>query len=127
MPWSDDSIEVFIDADGSRSSKFDGKNDFHFIYRWKDKNVSLSRNSPRKKSLGIKRTMTRTNKGYTLETAIPWRTLGVNPVAGKTIGIEIHINDDDSGNGRDGKLAWHSKNDDAWTNPQNFGRVKLGI
>ncbi len=126
-PWSDDSIELYIDADNSRLAKFDGKNDFHFIYRWKDQNVNLSQNSPHKRNLGIRQTMTRTDKGYTLETAIPWRTLGVSPIAGRTIGIDVQINDDDSGNGRDGKLAWHSKNDNAWRNPQNFGQVLLGI
>ena len=126
-PWSDDSIEIFIDADGSRSKEFDGINDFHFIYRWKDKNVNLSRNSPRKHNLGIQQTMTRTDKGYSLETAIPWKTLGVKPIAGKAIGIDVQVNDDDSGRERDGKLAWHAKNDDAWKNPQNFGRLILGI
>lgn len=125
-PWSDDSIELYIDADGSRSSSFDGKNDFHFIYRWKDKNVSLSKSSPHRSNLGIRQTMIRTDQGYTLETSIPWRTLGVRPIAGQTIGIDVQINDDDSGRGRDGKLAWHSKNDNAWKNPQNFGRVLLG-
>lgn len=127
-PWSDDSIEIFVDADGSRATKFDGKNDFHFIYRWKDKNVSLSNSSPRRgRSLGIKQTMTRTDKGYTLETSIPWNTLGVRPVAGKNIGIDVQINDDDSGKGRDGKLAWHAKSDLSWKNPQEFGRLVLGI
>ena len=126
-PWSDDSIEIYVDADGSRKVQFDGKNDFHFIYRWKDRNVNLSKNSPRKRTLNIKQTMTRTDKGYTLVTAIPWKTLGVRPIAGKVIGIDVQINDDDSGKGRDGKLAWHSKNDNAWSNPQNFGRLLLGI
>jgi hypothetical protein len=125
-PWSDDSIELYIDADGSRSSKFDGKNDFHFIYRWKDKSVNLSRNSPRKDNLGIQQTMTRTNKGYSLETAIPWKTLGVKPVAGRSIGIDVQVNDDDSGKERDGKLSWHAKNDNSWTNPRNFGQLILG-
>ena len=127
-PWSDDSVEIYVDADGSRSSKFDGKNDFHFIYRWKDQNVNLGNTSPRRgRSLGIKQTMTRTDRGYTLETSIPWSTLGVKPIAGKTIGIDIMINDDDSGRGRDGKLAWHAKNDLSWKNPQSFGQLILGI
>ncbi|TCJ87194.1 sugar-binding protein [Cocleimonas flava] len=126
-PWGDDSIEIFVDADGSRNNKFDGKNDFHFIYRWKDRNVNLSKSSPRKRTLGIKQTMTRTDKGYTLETSIPWTTLGVRPVAGRNIGIDVQINDDDSGNGRDGKLAWHATNDQAWKNPQTFGKLVLGI
>jgi len=126
-PWGDDSIELYIDADGSRGSKFDGKNDFHIIYRWKDKTVNLSRNSPRKGNLGIQQTMTRTNGGYSLETAIPWTTLGVKPVAGKAIGIDVQVNDDDSGRDRDGKLAWHAKSNNSWTNPKSFGRLVLGI
>lgn len=127
-PWSDDSIEIFVDADGSRTNTFDGKNDFHFIYRWQDTNVNLGNTSPRRgRSLGIKQTMTRSDKGYTLETSIPWTTLGVKPVAGRNIGIDIQINDDDSGKGRDGKLAWHAKEDQSWNNPQTFGRLILGI
>ena len=69
--------------------------------------------------------MVRTDRGYTLETAIPWRTLGVKPVAGHMIGIDVQINDDDNGKERDGKLAWHSKNDKAWQSPRNFGRLVL--
>ena len=126
-PWSDDSIEIFIDADGSRDNMYDGKNDYHLIYRWKDRNVSLSQNSPRKGRLGIKQTMTRSDRGYTLETSIPWSTLGIRPKAGANIGIDIQINDDDSGNGRDGKLAWHAKSDKSWKSPQTFGRLVLGI
>ncbi len=126
-PWGDDSIELYIDADGSRGNKFDNKNDFHLIYRWKDKNVNLSKKSPRKGNLGIQQTMTRTNKGYSLETAIPWTTLGVKPIAGRSIGIDVQVNDDDSGRDRDGKLSWHAQNNDSWKNPSNFGRLVLGI
>ena len=104
-PWSDDSIEIYVDADGSRGSKFDGKNDFHFIYRWKDRNVSLSSSSPRKRSLGIKQTMTRSDGGYTLETSIPWSTLGVTPkdvmemenrMSSQDQAFELSSDDDDS-------------------------------
>jgi len=126
-PWSDDSIELYIDADGSRASKYDGRNDFHLIYRWKDKSVNFSKSSPARRNAGIQQTMTRTNKGYSLETAIPWKTLGVKPVAGRPIGIDVQINDDDNGRERDAKLAWHAKTDKSWANPQNFGQMVLGI
>jgi len=126
-PWSDDSIELYIDADGSRSRKFDGRNDFHMIYRWKDSSVNFSKSSPKRHKPGIKQTMTRTNKGYSLETAIPWKTLGVKPIAGRVIGIDVQINDDDNGKERDGKIAWHAKKDNSWKSPQTFGRLVLGI
>jgi len=124
-PWSDDSIEIFVDADGSRGNRFDGKNDFHFIFRWLDHQVNLSQNSPRRTNLGILQAINRHANGYTLEASIPWRTLGVIPQNGSIIGLEVQINDDDTGNDRDGKLAWFSKNDEAWRNPQNFGRMLL--
>jgi len=124
-PWSDDSIEIFVDADGSRGSRFDGQNDFHFIFRWQDDRVNLSQSSPRRGDLGILKAMNRHANGYTLEASIPWSTLGVIPQNGSIIGLEVQVNDDDTGNGRDGKLAWFSKNDNAWRNPQNFGRMLL--
>ena len=124
-PWSDDSIEIFVDADGSRGNRFDGRNDFHFIFRWRDHQVNLSQNSPRRTNLGILQAMNRHANGYTLEASIPWRTLGVIPQNGSIIGLEVQVNDDDTGNDRDGKLAWFSKNDEAWRNPQNFGRMLL--
>ena len=124
-PWSDDSIEIFVDADGSRDSRFDGQNDFHFIFRWRDHQVNLSQSSPRRRDLGILQAMNRHTNGYTLEASIPWQTLGVIPQNGSIIGLEVQVNDDDTGNDRDGKLAWFSKNDEAWLNPQNFGRMLL--
>ena len=127
VPWGDDSIEIFIDADGSRNPSFDGKNDFHLIFRWKDQKASLSSNSAGQGDMGIQQTMTRSNHGMVLEAAIPWRALGVYPVEGQQIGIDIQVNDDDNGNERDSKLAWHAKSDDAWKNPQRFGRLVLGI
>ena len=77
--------------------------------------------------MGIQQTMTRSNHGMVLEAAIPWQALGVHPMQGHPIGIDIQVNDDDNGNERDSKLAWHAKNDDAWKNPQRFGRLILGI
>ncbi len=127
MPWSDDSIEIYIDADGSRTASYDGKNDFHLIFRWKDQKVNISQNSAQRGDMGIQQTMTRTKHGLILEAAIPWRSLGVQPREGNAIGIDVQINDDDNGNGRDTKLAWHSKTDDSWKNPQTFGRLVLGI
>ena len=126
-PWGDDSIELYIDADGSRSAHYDGKNDFHLIYRWKDYKVNLSQNSPRRGNMNIQQTMTKTNKGYSLETAIPWKSLGIKPLAGKAIGIDVQINDDDNGKDRDAKLAWHAKQDTSWKNPKQFGRLVLGL
>lgn len=126
-PWSDDSIEIYIDADGSRTASFDGRNDFHLIFRWQDQKVSLSQNSAHHGDMHIQQTMTRTNHGIVLEASIPWTSLGVQAKEGHAIGIDVQINDDDNGQDRDSKLAWHSTGDSAWKNPQMFGRLVLGI
>jgi hypothetical protein len=126
-PWGDDSVEIFIDADASRNKSYDRNNDFHFIYRWQDNNVAIGATSPKRGAADILHKMTRTRDGYTLETSIPWRTLGVRPQIGRMIGIDIHINDDDNGNSRDGKLAWNSTRDEAWKNPKQFGAIELKL
>ena len=124
-PWSDDSIEIFIDADGSRTAQYDHQNDFQFIFRWKDYGVGLGMNSPRRNIAGVRHKMIKTYDGYVLETSIPWKVLGVQPRIGKNIGIDVHINDDDDGGQRDGKLAWNATKDSAWSSPQQFGRLTL--
>ncbi|MEZ5478246.1 MAG: sugar-binding protein [Thiolinea sp.] len=43
--WEDDSIEVFIDADASKRQQYDHVNDYHLIYRWRDKRLMLGVNS----------------------------------------------------------------------------------
>jgi hypothetical protein len=125
MPWSDDSIEIFIDADASQLSSYDKKNDFQFLYRWQDQGISMGQNSPRRNTQGVKQKMVKTYNGYVLETSIPWRLLGVHPAKGHNIGIEIQINDDDNGSDRDGKLAWNAHSDTSWKNPSSFGQLTL--
>ncbi|MCK5726729.1 MAG: hypothetical protein KAH22_07900 [Thiotrichaceae bacterium] len=125
QPWGDDSIEIFIDADGSRTASYDGKNDFQFMFRWKDYGIGLGKNSPRKNITGVRHKMIKTHDGYVLEASIPWSILGVRPRTGQSIGIDIQVNDDDDGGHRDGKLAWNATQDKAWKSPQHFGRLVL--
>jgi hypothetical protein len=127
LPWGDDSIEIYIDADGSRNASFDGKDDFHFIFRWKDQKVSLSNNSAPGGDRGVQYSMTRSENGMVLIASIPWYSLGIDPLEGHQLGIDIQINDDDNGNHRDSKIAWHATTDTAWKNPQMFGRLQLGM
>jgi len=51
--------------------------------------------------------------------------LGVEPSAGKKIGLDVHVNDDDDGGDRDTKLTWYGKQDNAWQNPGIFGTAEL--
>jgi len=121
--WEDDGIEIFLDPDASRRPKYDGRNDMHIIYRWRDKNPSFGPNSVRKP---IPFRTQHLDGKYVLELSIPWSLLGVRPRNGQTLGIDIHVNDDDQGQGRDGKMSWFSRADETWRNPAIMGLMVLG-
>jgi len=123
--WSDDSVEIYIDADGSKNSQYDHKNDFHLIYRLNDRQISLGKSTPRHGINQIRQKMLKTKTGYNLETSIPWATLNIRPTTGKRLGFDVHINDDDTGQERDGKMAWNAKSDQSWRNPRLFGELVL--
>jgi hypothetical protein len=125
-PWEDDAIEIYIDGDGSFNSQYDGRNDFHFIFDGGSDKVAVGRNTPPLNSIPMNHRMIRVNGGYILEVTLPWQALRVQPRPGMRFGLDVHVDDDDDGNGRDGKLAWRASTDDAWRNPSLMGRVILG-
>jgi hypothetical protein len=61
-----------------------------------------------------------------MEVKLPWSTLGATPSSGHVMGIDIHVNDDDTQGDRDGKLSWNAATDTAWEQPRVFGRATLG-
>ena len=125
QPWADDSIEIYIDADGSRQDKFDGKDDFHLFFSMKDQAVSLSGGSPQRTLDSIRHKMVETNEGYRLDMNIPWQLINVKPQVGLKMGFDVHVNDDDNGNLRDAKMTWNAAIDQAWKNPSLFGEVVI--
>ena len=64
--------------------------------------------------------------GYVAEIALPWAGLGVPAAAGRFIGLDVHVIDDDDGGPVDGKLAWFAEQDQAHANARLFGTVALG-
>ncbi len=126
VPWEDDAVELYLDADGSMSQQYDQRNDFHFIVNLKAGNIVLGKNSPKIDRVPLRHTVTRSGNGYVLDVTLPWAGLGISPRAGQRMGLDIHVDDDDDGGDRDGKLAWKAKQDDAWQNPALFGGVILG-
>jgi hypothetical protein len=126
VPWEDDAVEWYLDADGSMGAQYDQLNDFHFIFNLKDGKVALGKNSPQGVRLPLSNKITRTSTGYVLEVTLPWANVGITPRVGYRIGLDVHVDDDDNGGDRDGKLTWKAKQDDAWQNPALFGGAILG-
>lgn len=126
LPWEDDAVELYLDADASMQSQYDQYNDFHFIFDLKAGTVVLGKNSPKLDRIPLTHSMTRSGNGYVLDVTLPWSALRVNPRSGQRLGVDVHIDDDDDGGDRDGKLAWKAKQDESWRHPSLFGGVILG-
>ncbi|MEE9309655.1 MAG: sugar-binding protein [Cocleimonas sp.] len=123
--WADDSIEIYIDADASRSENYDEFNDYHLSFRLGDDNISVGGKTPKEDIKAIKYSMRQTLSGYQLDVKIPWTTLRVKPKNEHTLGFDIQVNDDDNGYSRDAKISWNANSDTAWKTPRVFGEMIL--
>ncbi len=123
--WDDDSVEIYMDGDDSKGTSYDGVNDFQWAFRWNDGTVHVGTNSV-DDTTGIVFEMLSVSGGYNCEISIPWATVGVVPTEGNTVGTDVHLNDDDDGSSRDGKMAWYATTDDSWSDPSTFGTAALG-
>ena len=125
--WLDDSVEVFIDADNSKSDTY-GDSDYQYYFTWEGTRFTAASNqgeSRHNKMEGVETTAAPTEKGYRFLIKFPWSTLGVTPRAGARVGLDVHVNDDDDGGDRDTKLMWHTENDIAWQQPKALGTIEL--
>ncbi|MBN1506234.1 MAG: tetratricopeptide repeat protein [Sedimentisphaerales bacterium] len=125
--WLDDSVEVFIDADNSKSDVYT-QNDYQYHFDWEGSRFTAASSqgeSRHNKMEGVTHSASPTDKGYRFEIKLPWSTLGVTPRPGTRIGLDVHVNDDDDGGDRDTKLMWHTENDIAWQQPSALGTIEL--
>ena len=117
-----DGIEIFIDGDNSGGNSYDGENDFHYVFPLGSMEFEeLSFGATQGVEIDL-----RTRLGtYALEVAIPWSTIGISPTEGTTFGFNIYVNDNDrrSGGGRQARLSWQARSNDAATNPGVFGTI----
>ncbi len=120
--YEDDGIELFFDIGNNKATTY-GARDVQYTFRWND--TQIHRNPSGRSVAGISFVMTGTATGYVFEARVPWSTLQGSPLVGQLHGFDIHINDDDNGGTRDGKLSWASPNDDAWQNPSLLGTMVL--
>jgi VCBS repeat-containing protein len=124
-PWDDDSVEIYVDADNSKGTSYDGVNDYQYGFERTDGTVYTGYSSVTNTS-GIQFSMPTQSGGYVLEVSIPWSTLGVSVSQGSLVGLDVHVNDDDDGGStRECKKAWFAITDDSWGDPSTFGTVEL--
>jgi len=120
--YQDDSVEVYVDADNSKGSSYDGTNDFQFTFP-RD-GGELGGQQPTSVE-DLEWAVGETDDGYHLEAAFPWSMLGVTPESGHVLGFDVHVNDDDTEGDRDAKISWFAEEDNSWQNPSLFATVRL--
>ncbi len=125
--WLDDTVEVFIDSDNSKSQVYEDK-DYQYHFDWEGSRFVAASNqgeSRHNHMEGVKTVAMPTEKGYRFLITFPWSTLDIKPGVGTKIGLDVHVNDDDDGEDRDTKLMWNTENDIAWQHPNALGTIEL--
>jgi hypothetical protein len=123
--WWDDSVEVYLDADNAKAPEY-GKHDAMFRFNWGTNPVMRAYNQNVETQVeGVEYAMVKTEKGYRLAASFPWNAFALKPSAGATIGLDVHVNDDDDGGPRDHKITWHDTSDQAYRSPKAFGNGLL--
>ncbi len=115
---NDDSIEIHIDGENSRSETYEN-DDLIFVLSAgeEDSLEELLGND----TAGVTSQIVTTETGYTAEISIPWSTIGTVPSDSLKIGLDVQLNDDDDGGERDSKLAWQDLLEDNTTIPSRLG------
>jgi hypothetical protein len=119
MTWQDDSVEVFIDGDNSKSTKYD-EHDFMYWLEYGSNIMTVTDGQP----MNALHTVKATDGGYAAELAVPWTDLKVTPSSGMRIGLDIGVNDDDNGDDRDAHYMWNGT-DDNHKDTSSFGTLVL--
>lgn len=122
--YHNDNAVLYIDATDAKSSSL-GATDYQFIFQWDESAPTLTENEHEKMD-GVVYKIKNTGKGYCIEAAFPWETLGTpSPGAGTTIGMDVHVSDNQSGSERNALIGWQDDTDNAWQYPYLWGRAVL--
>jgi len=115
-----DGIEIYLDADNSKS-KFYGSDDFQLRFVIDEENLYADIGADLRESVSQ---IQLNEQGYSIEIAIPWESLKGTPLPGHFLGLDVHVNDNDS-NTRKSKISWFVLRDNAYQSPAHFGTAKL--
>jgi len=139
--WNDDSVEVYVDMGNEKANAYD-VNDAQItigadtIDAAPDPKVTAGllggcvglTQGPATGTIAVGK---KTNEGWDVEAAIPWKNAGwsVKLKDGLVIGFNVQYNDDDDKGGRDSKLIWSAqevaKGEGSWNNPSLFAELHL--
>lgn len=130
--WQNDAIEVYIDGGNEKTNAYDD-NDIQLGMVVDGEQTGGVNNAPAVQiadleKAGFEFVTFETKDGWELEAKIPLASFGIQVAQGKTIGFNVHYNDDDDGGDtREHKLNWsENDNDDtSYVNPQKFAELEF--
>ncbi|MBA7635516.1 hypothetical protein ES703_43120 [subsurface metagenome] len=132
-PWTDDAVEFWLDLNNSKNTAYlpSETDEFQFIFSKGVTNQYTVHHHDQVE--GMDWAWANTQTGYIFEIEIPWLTslewmdrFDVRqPAFGHKMGFEMHVNDDDDGEGREANIGWFNPVDDAWNDPSAFGDMKM--
>jgi hypothetical protein len=131
--WEKDAVEIYLDADNSKGTSFDAKNDAQLTikYEYKGKESwKLVGGTATFDTVGAKyviRDDTSATSGYWVEALLPLKNWKAEAVAGSKIGIEFQQDDNDDGKVRTSISKWWllGTTDDSWQVPGHWGPAVL--
>jgi O-glycosyl hydrolase len=129
--FESDGVELYMDGDNFKGGNYD-ENDFQYLFVIDSKQAVEVKHAPPKGDTpvpqaslqGVAFATAATESGYRIVAKLPWSAMNAKPEAGKFIGVDVHINDNDSGK-RDKKIAWFATADNVWESPSRMGTGKL--
>lgn len=119
--FDDDAIDLYLDLNHDAGTSY-GPDDFMFQLGYGDTVVQEAKHNA---TTGAAVASVPTPGGYRLEAKIPWSTLGKTPTTGMIVGLDVFINDDDTGGVRDAQMSWNSPDANAYLYPDRFGDALL--
>jgi hypothetical protein len=118
--WKDDAIEVGVDGENDRLPNSPTGGDHQFTVRYDGAGADRALPMP----AGVRWATQIVPGGYLVELAVPGTLLGPAPLtAGRLIGIDFGLNDDDDGGERDNLLVWASQS--TYNDSARFGTLLL--
>ncbi|MBN1974394.1 MAG: CBM9 family sugar-binding protein, partial [Sedimentisphaerales bacterium] len=131
--YQDDSFEVFLDIHNNKATTYvTDSDDYQFRFNWDPTSPHAGAQNTWQENYmtGFEFKFLVTATGYNLELKMPWNTLYQGkggPSVGDLMGMEVQVNDDDNGGGRDNVVAWIQPGNTTYQNPSMMGTVILGI
>jgi hypothetical protein len=121
--WSNDALELFFDADYSRSATYDG-DDVQIAFRRDIPGYYIPAGGSLREPSTVYYGLADRSNGWTTEIAVNLYGLRIPATIGHHFGFEIQVDDNDSGV-RDQMLKWFNAEDNSWQNPRLFGEAVL--